>query len=183
VKRSSPAQGFTLAELLVVLALITLLSGLVFIGARAVLERSRQAACASNLRQIGAALQSYIQDNDGNLPPMQAMRLSKMDEVPVMDTVLLPYASGPGIFRCPADPGQWEQSGCSYWWYETVTLKPSGHNYKNTTLESFFLGTGDPSKIPLILDKEGFHPAPRPLNALYADGHAGPLEASNPNAK
>lgn len=57
-------HAFTLLELLVVLALIALLASLllpVFANAR---ERARQASCASNLRQLGAAFLMYAQDSD-----------------------------------------------------------------------------------------------------------------------
>ena len=176
-QRDLQQQGFTLLELLVVLGVVGLLAALAGPVLGKTLAKSRQTACLSNLRQIGFGLQSYLQDNDGDLPAMKAMRLDKNEDVPVMDTVLLPYVGNdPKLFSCPADKTVWAKSGSSYWWYETLTLKENGeHHYKNLTLESFFLGTGDQTKIPLILDKESFHPAPNKINALYADGHVGPL--------
>lgn len=172
-----------MVELLTVIVIVGILITLGFMGTGSLVERSRQAGCVSNLRQIGVALQSYMLDHDAQLPAMQSMRRSVNENVPVMDTVLLPYANDAKIFRCPSDRGKiWEKSGSSYWWYETVTLKASGdHNYRQVALESFFLATSDLSKIPLILDKESFHSGPNKVNALYADGHAGPLQNSNPN--
>jgi prepilin-type processing-associated H-X9-DG protein len=168
--------------LIVVVAVVGMLLALSVPVIGKVLAKSRQTACLAHLHQIGIGLQAFLQDNDGELPEMQAMRLSKSDEVPVMDTVLLSYVGGdPSIFHCPADQNLWKNSGSSYWYYETVTLKPNGtRNYKSITLESFFLSTGDPAKIPLILDKESFHPGPNKVNALYADGHVGPLVPAIP---
>jgi prepilin-type N-terminal cleavage/methylation domain-containing protein len=55
-------RGWTLIELIVVIAIILVLAGMVYaIGAYAV-ESSRQAHCISNLRQIGIALKQYIDD-------------------------------------------------------------------------------------------------------------------------
>ena len=57
--------GFTLIELLVALVILGLLAALllpVFARAR---EKARQAACASNLIQIGIAAMQYGGDNDG----------------------------------------------------------------------------------------------------------------------
>src|SRR3954454_8861062 len=60
--------GFTLVELLVVVALIVLLAGLlmpVFAQAR---EKGRQAACISNMKQLAAAMRLYCEDYDEALP-------------------------------------------------------------------------------------------------------------------
>ena len=175
--------GFTLLELMVAMVIVAILVALTVSVTQVGRARGQQVGCVANLRQIGVALQGYLQDHQGELPPMKAMRASTTDEGPTLDTVLADYAGGTEVFRCPADRGKiWERSGTSYWWYETVTLKATGeHNYRSITLESFFLGTSAPSQIPLVLDKEGFHPAPNRINALYADGRAGPLVVQNPN--
>lgn len=55
-------RGWTLLEILVVMAIIAVLASIVYaIGAYA-LERSRQAQCISNLKQIGVALKLYMED-------------------------------------------------------------------------------------------------------------------------
>ncbi|MGI9242008.1 MAG: type II secretion system protein [Verrucomicrobiales bacterium] len=60
--------GFSLIELLVVLSGIAALSLLGIGGASQIMMMSKRAECASNLRQIGAALQIYASDNDGTFP-------------------------------------------------------------------------------------------------------------------
>lgn len=62
-------RGFTLIELLVVIAIISILASILFpVFARA-REKGRQAACLSNLHQIGMSMLMYAQDYDEDLPP------------------------------------------------------------------------------------------------------------------
>ncbi len=62
------ARGFSLIEVLVVIGIITILMGLLL----AALEHARHQAyitdCAGNLRQIGAAVSLYCNENHGNYP-------------------------------------------------------------------------------------------------------------------
>ncbi len=61
-------EGFTLIELLVVIAIIAVLAGILFpVFARA-REAARKTSCASNLRQIGVAIQMYLHDYDECFP-------------------------------------------------------------------------------------------------------------------
>src|SRR5436853_7103493 len=61
-------RGYTLIELLIVLSILTILSGLLFPAFAAVRERARQAACLTDERQLGLALLQYSQDYDEGLP-------------------------------------------------------------------------------------------------------------------
>jgi prepilin-type N-terminal cleavage/methylation domain-containing protein len=54
-----PSAGFTLAELLVVIAVIGILVGLLLPAVQSARESARRAACASNLRQIGVGLLNH----------------------------------------------------------------------------------------------------------------------------
>jgi prepilin-type N-terminal cleavage/methylation domain-containing protein/prepilin-type processing-associated H-X9-DG protein len=67
-RQSNPACGFTLVELLVVIAIVAILAALLLPGLASAKERSKGAACLSNLRQIGIALRAYAEDSSGNIP-------------------------------------------------------------------------------------------------------------------
>jgi prepilin-type N-terminal cleavage/methylation domain-containing protein len=69
--KSSPPRverGFTLIELLVVIAGIGILMGLAVPALNSALERAKVTKDLSNLRQIGAATQLYMNDNNGAFP-------------------------------------------------------------------------------------------------------------------
>jgi len=67
-RRGSTAGGFTPVEVLTVVAVISVLAGLVLAGLAAAREESRRAVCTSNLRQIALAVRMYLDDTGGERP-------------------------------------------------------------------------------------------------------------------
>jgi prepilin-type N-terminal cleavage/methylation domain-containing protein len=61
------SRAFTLIELIVVLAIIAILMSLVYPMYTSISERAKATKDMSNLRQIGMATQTYLNDNDGVL--------------------------------------------------------------------------------------------------------------------
>jgi prepilin-type N-terminal cleavage/methylation domain-containing protein/prepilin-type processing-associated H-X9-DG protein len=159
-------RGFTLLELLVVVAVIGVLAAIVFPVYRRVLESGRATACLSNLGQIGVGLAAYLGDNNNIMPSLKTAREALTDEEPVIDNTLDKYVRAKEVFACPADAKFARKTGTSYFW--NVTLNGQALGSLN------FLGLVDQhSRIPILSDKEGFHPyTENKVNILYADGHA-----------
>ena len=65
-------RGFTLTELLVVIAVIALLMGVLLPASRTAREVTRMIACVGNHKQVILALATYAQDNDSKLSPSSA---------------------------------------------------------------------------------------------------------------
>lgn len=111
-KRGS-ALGFTLLELLVVIAIIALLAAILFPVFSAARADARRTACISNLRQIGLALNMYLQDFDG-LPPH-------------LSTLAGTYMTANGLFICPSDRAKGHYTGTNR--LEGNLYLPSGVSY------------------------------------------------------
>jgi prepilin-type N-terminal cleavage/methylation domain-containing protein/prepilin-type processing-associated H-X9-DG protein len=109
-------SGFTLVELLTVIAIIGVLAALVVAGVGKVRATARQSGCTSNLRQIGVGMLLYAQDNNGRLPgPLRATfgPYPKNNDKEVLSYFLSGYMSGfdapnsnvlrrVDVFACPA---------------------------------------------------------------------------------
>jgi prepilin-type N-terminal cleavage/methylation domain-containing protein/prepilin-type processing-associated H-X9-DG protein len=61
--------GFTLAELLVVIGIVAVLTAVLLPALGKVRDSAKTIKCLSNLRQIGAAIQMYASDHNGCLVP------------------------------------------------------------------------------------------------------------------
>jgi prepilin-type N-terminal cleavage/methylation domain-containing protein/prepilin-type processing-associated H-X9-DG protein len=160
----SPA--FTLVEMIVVVAVIGILFAFAVPYAWKTIEVGRAASCTSQLRQIGGGLNLYLADHEQTLPTLRGARASLSENVPVIDTVLLPYVGDKRVFACPSDSKFARTTGTSYFWNMAI-------NGQRINSLDFMKLTEDPSRIPVMSDKEGFHPyLDKKVNILYADGHA-----------
>jgi prepilin-type N-terminal cleavage/methylation domain-containing protein/prepilin-type processing-associated H-X9-DG protein len=165
-------RSFTLIELLVVIAIIGILAALLMPALGRAKEAGRATACLSNLRQIGVALQIYVQENNNRLPVMRDRPIGTnapaTNGPPSVDLVLSNELGNVKVLRCPSDREQiYEQTGSSYSWNSLL----NGQNADR--LEVFNMEFG-PTQIPVMFDKEAFHKARGPkkgVNYLYADGH------------
>ena len=96
-------DGFTLIELLVVIAIIAILAALLLPSLAKAKEAGRNAACKSNLRQIGIALNLYVADFQKY--PLFA-ELGRPQSQSLWDNKLVPYtAKTPAVFNCPSNKG------------------------------------------------------------------------------
>ena len=100
------SRGFTLIELLVVIAIIAILAAILFPVFAQAREKARAAACLSNVKQLGLALQMYAQDYDETLPNHAADTQKFLDAKAPANwaKALSPYTKTTQIFSCPSAP-------------------------------------------------------------------------------
>jgi prepilin-type N-terminal cleavage/methylation domain-containing protein/prepilin-type processing-associated H-X9-DG protein len=166
--------AFTLIELLVVIAIIAILAALVLGPVSRSKEVAKGAACLSNLRQIGIALQIYVDANNQRLPTMYDKPVvTDTNQPPTnallsVEIVLQSELGNTNVLRCPSDKNQvFERSGSSYAWNFFL------NGQRADDLSALGIRF-DPHAIPVFYDKEKFHAARgagKEVNYLYADGH------------
>src|SRR4051812_28024023 len=92
-------RGFTLIELLVVIAIIGVLIALLLPAVQAAREAARRSQCTNHPKQLGLAMQGYI-DAQGALPPTSASGFptgTMMNDFS-MKVRLLPYLEQMAIY-------------------------------------------------------------------------------------
>jgi len=104
-------QGFTLIEMLVVIAIIALLASLLVPAVTSALAQANDTKCKSHLRQLGQGFLQYSVENKGRIPFQQR------DSSTTWHVEVAPYLEGfsngdfynmaqegarpPGVFACP----------------------------------------------------------------------------------
>lgn len=89
-------RAFTLIEILVVIAIVMILSAIllpVFNGAR---ESARIATCSNNLKQIGLAINQYVQDSGGFYPNSPSIGNCGWA------SSIYPYLKSEELLQCPS---------------------------------------------------------------------------------
>ena len=101
MKRQPRQAGFTLVELLVVVAIIGTLVALLLPAIQKVREAALRTACRNNLRQIGIALHNYHDANNAFPDGFDWVRAI----LPYVEqSSSIPAGTGLALFLCPADP-------------------------------------------------------------------------------
>lgn len=117
------ARGFTLVEILIVVAIVAVLAGLALSAFASARESGRQTTCTSQLRQIGLAFSMYWQDNNGRPPELYTL----------VDTG---HLSTPALLVCPSDP--WGNLAGLDYDHSTRVGYPECPPYKHPTSYFYF---------------------------------------------
>ena len=106
----APGRGFTLVELLVVIAVIAILAALLAPALANGKIKAKRVACLNNMRQVGLALNLYLGESLGKLPNPKATETFDFNNANVPDNPLKslrpfvglsdPNAAAP-VYVCP----------------------------------------------------------------------------------
>ena len=104
MSKSSPPpvqHAFTLIEVVVVIAIIAILAAILIPSLNSTLERAKATKDMSNLRQIGAATQMYMNDNNGVLFSTTGSWMSQLYNAD--NPAASKYIASWGVFVSPFD--------------------------------------------------------------------------------
>jgi prepilin-type N-terminal cleavage/methylation domain-containing protein/prepilin-type processing-associated H-X9-DG protein len=158
-------RGMTIIELLVVMVIIGALVALLMPAIQWARESARRTQCRSNLRQIGLAIDMYL-DVHHNIFPDAAMMPSLTPDRPSLRDALGAYIeTNTSVFECLNDSEFFPREQTSY---EYPAARAAGKNREE------YLRGRPSSTVWIVYDFDAVHGprgSLRSRNFLYLDGH------------
>lgn len=165
--------GFTLLELLLVLAIIAVLASLLLPALSTAGDKGRQLTCENNLKQLVISVQMYAADNDGKLPQNYPeadsnriwmpgnMRVAEQatNQLLIKQSKLFPYANHVALYHCPSDRstvsgiGRVRSYSMNGWVGSRFMQQDSPQSRFRTFVRDSELTAAGPANLWLILDE------------------------------
>ena len=157
--------AYTLVELLVVIAIIGILVSLLLPAVNAVRQASRRTACMSNLRQVGMAMEQYLDVHQDRYPEAAQVPSVTPDRPDLVDLLGTFAEQNREMVACPSENKYAQTEGLSY---EYPALRLAGQTRKQLAK------TRKLSEVWVAYDFDHFHGPtgmPGARNVLFADSH------------